>query len=75
MDQETAADEVGRAGHDLNNLCARLMGFASLAMDCAPPGSIVAGYLDEISHSAAEAAALARHLHAIAQRLREPGDP
>jgi signal transduction histidine kinase len=70
MLRETAADEVATAAHDLNNLCARLIGFSALAIESVPPESMLSSYVAEIGDAADHAAVLAGHLHAIAQRLR-----
>ena len=35
------ADAVGRAAHDLNNLCASMLGFAALSQDSLDPASPV----------------------------------
>jgi signal transduction histidine kinase len=69
-ERDTAADDVAKAAHDLNNLCARLMGFSALATEIVPPTSELSTYIGEIGASAGEAADLAEHLRAIALRLR-----
>jgi signal transduction histidine kinase len=70
LERGTAADDVAKVAHDLNNLCARLMGFSALATEIVPPTSPLSTYIGEIGESAEEAAELARHLGAIALRLR-----
>jgi signal transduction histidine kinase len=70
MLRATAADEVATAAHDLNNLCARLIGFSALAIESAPPESLLSSYVSEIGDAADHAAVLAGHLHALSQRLR-----
>ena len=64
------ADEIAKAAHDLNNLCAALIGFSELAVDLVPPGTKLARYLGEIARSAQKAAALAEHLREVSVRLR-----
>jgi signal transduction histidine kinase len=65
-----AADDVAKAAHDLNNLCARLIGYSALATEIVPPTSELSTYIGEIGASAAEAATLAEHLRTIALRLQ-----
>ena len=66
------ADDIAQAAHDLNNLCASILGFAALAAALAPPGTKQALYLDEIMGSGNRAVALAKRLAALAADLRPP---
>ena len=66
---DTAAEDVATAAHDLNNLCARLMGFSALALEAAPPESELSTYIAEIGDAAEQTMVLAAQLHAIARRL------
>ena len=64
--QELAA-AVSRAGHDLNNLCASILGFAALTRESLEPSSPLHEYLDEVLASAEKTAALAEHLRGLAR--------
>jgi signal transduction histidine kinase len=66
------ADDVASAAHDLNNLCASILGFAELAGALTPPGTKLASYLAEIAESGQKTAALARRLRDVATALRAP---
>jgi len=59
---------AGGVAHDFNNLLTAISGFAELAAGEAEPGSELAGYLDEILHSADRAGALTRQLLAFGRR-------
>ena len=44
---EELAEAVNRAGHDLNNLCASILGFAALTRESLDPSSPLHEYLDD----------------------------
>ena len=54
------------AAHDLNNLCATILGFTVLAGEAAPPDAVIAAYLTEIRLSAEAVAMIAKQLRALA---------
>ena len=55
------------AAHDLNNLCARIIGFAVLAADDAPPNSELAEHLNAILLAADEIVSIADRLRDFSQ--------
>jgi signal transduction histidine kinase len=59
---------VGRAAHDLNNLCASILGFAALTQESLPADSPLHAYLAEVLASAEKTAALAEHLRTLSRR-------
>ena len=65
LDELAAA--VSRAGHDLNNLCASILGFAALTRESLDPSSPLHEYLAEVLASAEKTAALAEHLRSLAR--------
>jgi signal transduction histidine kinase len=66
------AAAIGRAGHDLNNLCASILGFTALASESLEPSSPLHEYLAEVLAAAEKTAALAEHLRELARAAR-PG--
>jgi signal transduction histidine kinase len=64
----TPATALRDAAHELNNLCATILGFASLG-EQAGQGSAVGAYLTEIRLAAEGAAAIARQLRELSQKL------
>ncbi len=68
------ADDVAQAAHDLNNLCASILGFAALAAALAQPGTKQGVYLEEIVGSGNKAVALAKRLADLAAELRPPAE-
>lgn len=64
---EELAAAVSRAGHDLNNLCASILGFAALTRESLAPSSPLHEYLAEVLASAEKTAALAEHLRGLAR--------
>jgi signal transduction histidine kinase len=72
--RECAADEIAMAAHDLNNLCASILGFAELAEALTSPGTKLALYIAEIAESGQKAAALAQRLRGMSLQLRTPAD-
>ena len=64
---EELATAVSRAGHDLNNLCASILGFAALTRESLDPSSPLHEYLAEVLASAEKTAALAEHLRGLAR--------
>ena len=67
MSIEELAAAVGRAGHDLNNPCASILGFAALTRESLEPSSPLHEYLGEVLASAQKTAALADHLRGLAR--------
>jgi two-component system, cell cycle sensor histidine kinase and response regulator CckA len=59
---------AGGVAHDFNNLLTAILGNADLASQDVPPGSSVAGALDEIHKAAASATALTRQLLAFSRK-------
>ena len=64
------ATAVGRAGHDLNNLCASILGFTALTSESREPSSPRHEYLAEVLAAAEKTAALAEHLREMAGMAR-----
>jgi signal transduction histidine kinase len=69
---EELAVAVSRAAHDLNNLCASILGFAALAQESLPRESPEQLYLSEVQAAAEKTAALAGHLRDLSRALRTP---
>ena len=69
-----AAVEVDRAAHDLNNLCASLLGFAELTLASLPGDARARAYVQEIAGSARKTIALAERLRELAETLRTSSD-
>lgn len=63
-------ESISRAAHDLNNVCASMLGFTNLAQDLADPSSSLAQYLMEIELATQNAIAVAQRLHELAAALR-----
>lgn len=72
MSRDEVATAVGRAGHDLNNLCASILGFTALTSESLEPSSPLHEYLAEVLAAAEKTAALAEHLRELA-RMARPG--
>ena len=69
------ATAVGRAGHDLNNLCASILGFTALTSESLEPSSPLHEYLAEVLAAAEKTAALAEYLRVLARAARpDAGD-
>lgn len=69
MTTETApAKALREAAHELNNLCATILGFASLGEEL-EQNSAVKAYLAEIRLAAEGAAVIARQLREMSQEL------
>lgn len=64
------AEVIDRAVHDLNNVCATIFGFATLAADDAQPGSPLEQYLAEINTAAERCNAVAQRLNQLARVMR-----
>jgi signal transduction histidine kinase len=69
---EEIAVAVSRAAHDLDNLCASILGFAALAQESLPGESPEQLYLAEVQAAAEKTAALAGHLRDLSRALRTP---
>ena len=67
---DEVAAAVSRAAHDLNNLCASILGFAALAQESLPPDAPEQVYLSEVQASAEKTAAVAGHLSDLSRALR-----
>jgi signal transduction histidine kinase len=57
------------AAHELNNLCATIIGFATLAEEADQPKLVATAYLTEIRLSTEAIAAIARQLRALSEEL------
>ena len=68
LDELAAA--VSQAGHDLNNLCASILGFTALTSESLEPSSPLHEYLAEVLAAAEKTAALAEHLRGLARAAR-----
>ena len=64
------ADAISRTAHDLNNLCASVLGYAVLAEDTIEASSPARPYLSEIRDAAERVAGLTEELRQLARRLR-----
>ena len=64
------ATAVSQAGHDLNNLCASILGFTALTSESLDPSSPLHEYLAEVLAAAEKTAALAEHLRGLARAAR-----
>lgn len=64
------AMELSRAAHDLNNLCASILGFAALTQESLDPDSPVQHFVGEILSAAQQTADLAHRLRHLSQHLR-----
>jgi signal transduction histidine kinase len=61
---------VGRAAHDLNNLCASILGFTTLTQESLPADSPLRVYLEEVQASAHKTVALADRLRDLAHAAK-----
>jgi signal transduction histidine kinase len=66
----STADAIDRAVHDLNNVCATIFGFATLAGDGVQPGSALEQYLAEINAAGERANTLSQQLHQLSKEIR-----
>ena len=57
------------AAHELNNLCATIIGFASLAEESDQKNLVITAYLAEIRLSSEAVAAVARQLRTLSEEL------
>jgi signal transduction histidine kinase len=64
------ASAVSRAAHDLNNLCASILGFTALTQESLPIESAQQQYLLEVQAAAEKTAALAGHLRDLSRAIR-----
>jgi signal transduction histidine kinase len=67
-----SAKTLRDAAHELNNLCATILGFASLGEELEQNSAVVA-YLTEIRLATDGVAAIARQLRELSQRLEAAG--
>ncbi len=65
---EAVGQLAGGIAHDFNNLLSVILGTAELSRGTAPPGSVLAADLDEISRAARRGAQLTRQLLAFSRR-------
>ena len=73
MTKDAAAAKTLRdAVHELNNLCATILGFASLGEEL-EQNSAVGAYLTEIRLATDSVAAIARQLRDLSQQLETAG--
>jgi signal transduction histidine kinase len=68
MTMVTPAKTLREAAHELNNLCATILGFASLGEEV-EQNSAVGAYLTEIRLATENVAVIARQLRDLSQRL------
>ena len=66
-DTPDVAMALSRLAHDLNNLCASMMGFTALTQESLEPASPVHPYLLEIQHATAQAVALSERLRQLSR--------
>ena len=59
------------AAHELNNLCATILGFASLAEELEPQNSTITAYLTEIRLATESVAATASRLRDLSMELEK----
>ena len=71
-DNAPPAQTLRDAVHELNNLCATILGFAALAEELEPQHSAIAAYLNEIRIATEGVAATARQLRDLSQELETP---
>jgi signal transduction histidine kinase len=69
------AQAVGRAAHDLNNLCASVLGFTALTQESLPPDSPLQSYLAEVQAATEKTSALAERLRAMSHAARTKPRP
>ena len=67
----TPAKTLRDAAHELNNLCATILGFASLAEELESKQSAIAAYLIEIRLATEGVAATASRLRDLSMELEE----
>jgi signal transduction histidine kinase len=67
----TPAKTLRDAAHELNNLCATILGFASLAEELEPQNSTIAAYLTEIRLATESVAATAAQLRELSSELEK----
>ena len=65
---------IARAGHDLNNACASLLGFSALVLEGLPEPSPLHAYASEIDAAARRAASIAEDLLALSRQLKDAPD-
>lgn len=73
-DPHAVQQAIARAGHDLNNACASLLGFAALALDGAAHASPLRQQLVEIDAAAKRAARIADDLLTLSRQLQDHPD-
>ena len=64
------AGALSRAAHDLNNLCASILGFAALTQESLEASSPLHEYLNEVLEAAQKTSNVATELRLIARQLR-----
>ena len=72
--EPTASDvavALSRVAHDLNNLCASMMGFSALSQEALEPASPVQPYLSEIQHATAQVVVLSERLRQLSRVIGE----
>jgi signal transduction histidine kinase len=62
---------VSRAAHDLNNLCASILGFTALTQESLPADSPLQAYLAEVLTATQKTAALAERLRDLSHAARK----
>lgn len=66
---ENMRDRVSRAGHDLNNACASMLGFSALTLEELEADSPLRVYLTEIEAAAQRATRIAEELLTLSKHL------
>ena len=70
LSHEELATALGKAAHDLNNLCASILGFTALTQESLAADSPVQEFLGEVLAAADKTAALAEQLRSLARAAR-----
>lgn len=66
---------LARVGHDLNNVCAALLGFTALALDGLAEDSPLREHLVEIDAASQRAVEIAGELMTLSRQLQSPPRP
>jgi signal transduction histidine kinase len=68
--RDDLAAAVSRAAHDLNNLCASILGFSALTQESLPQDAAEQLYLSEVQAAAQKTASLAEQLRELSRAIR-----
>ena len=72
LSAEELAKALGKTAHDLNNLCASILGFAALAQESLDAAAPEQEFLAEVMAAAEKTTALAVRLRSLAHAARRP---